>query len=142
MLDLFKGNMIQRHPQEEGCSELQCAGAQEVHVKHAQPNTCRKDLELASLILTHLQHWRGQIIAAHARAPRCAFRHVQPMSQQTQSKLRDPVSSTEQGAHVQRSDEGYKIARTQGGGQDFSASYTLKARNIRRRIQHAIHKAS
>ena len=60
---------------------------------------------MASLVLTHLQHWRGQIIAAHARAPRCAFRHVQPMSQQTQSKLRDPVSSTEQGAHVQRSAE-------------------------------------
>ena len=53
-------------------------GAQEEHIKYEQPNTYNKDLELASLILTHLQHWRGQIIAAHARAPRCAYRHIQP----------------------------------------------------------------
>jgi hypothetical protein len=35
--------------------------------------------------------------------------------------------------------EVYKDSR---GGQDVSASYTLKARNIRRRIQDAIHKSS
>ena len=78
LLDLVKENMIERHPPEEGWSERQCAGAQEEHIKDAQPNTCNKDMELASLILTHLQHWRGQIIPAHARAPRCAYRHIQP----------------------------------------------------------------
>jgi len=69
LLDLVTGNMIQRHPPEEGCSERQCAGAQEEHIKYEQPNTYNKDLEFASLILTHLQHWRGQIIVAHARSP-------------------------------------------------------------------------
>jgi len=34
-----------------------------------QERDARKNLELASLVLTQLQHWRGQIIAAHARAP-------------------------------------------------------------------------
>jgi hypothetical protein len=33
------------------------------------PTHARKDLELVSLVLTHVQHWRGQIIAARA-APR------------------------------------------------------------------------
>ena len=39
LLDLFTGNMIQRHPPEEGCSERQCAVAPEQHIKDAQPNT-------------------------------------------------------------------------------------------------------
>ena len=39
LLGLFKGNMIQCQPPEEGCSERQCAVAPEQHIKDAQPNT-------------------------------------------------------------------------------------------------------
>ena len=42
--------------------------------RRRSPTRARKDLELASLVLTPLQHWQGQIIAAHAGAPRCAPR--------------------------------------------------------------------
>ena len=52
------------------------------------------DLELVSLVLTHVQHWRGPIIAARARAPRCAYRHVQGMSEAPR-ELRDSVSVTQ-----------------------------------------------
>ena len=40
LLVLFKGNMIQCQPPDEGCSERQCAVAQEQHIKEAQPNAC------------------------------------------------------------------------------------------------------
>ena len=65
-----------------------------------RPTHTRKDLELVSLVLTQLQHWRGQIIAAHA-VPR--DRHVQPMSQQTPKKLRDTYRASRSRIHcVQR----------------------------------------
>jgi hypothetical protein len=66
------------------------------------PTHARKDLELVSLVLTQLQHWRCQIIAAACPCPAVCDCHTQPMSQQTPRKLRDSVSVTEQDTRVQR----------------------------------------
>jgi hypothetical protein len=67
------------------------------------PTHARKGLEFVSLVLTQLQHWRGQIIAAHARAPRCAYRHVQGMSEAPR-ELRDSVSVTQRVAEISKVD--------------------------------------
>ena len=64
------------------------------------PTYARKDLKFVSLVLTQLQHWRCQIIAAACPCPTVCDRHVQPMSQQTPRKLRDSVSVAEVRMHT------------------------------------------
>ena len=64
------------------------------------PTYARKDLKFVSLVLTQLQHWRCQIIAAACPCPTVCDRHVQPMSQQTPRKLRDSVSVAEVRIHI------------------------------------------
>jgi hypothetical protein len=85
--------MIQCQPPARGmlrAAERGCARA-----AHQGRATQRKDLKFVSLVLTQLQHWRCQVIAAACPCPTVCDRHVQPMSQQTPRKLRDSVSVAE-----------------------------------------------